>query len=148
MCPTSKAVDTSVLFNNVKVFDGNSDHLTATTSDCVEHVLPLFTEVHPSDARPGHAIAIAREWSNGNASVEQARQSAFGAHAAARESSNSAAIEVARAAGHAVATAHTADHELGAAAYAIRAVMKSVGTISALRVAEVRDKPVLSKEKS
>ena len=30
--------------------------------------------------------------------IEQARQAAFGAHAAARESSNSAAIEVARAA--------------------------------------------------
>ncbi len=33
-----------------------------------------------------------------------------------------AAREAARAAGHAVATAHMADHELGAAAYAIRAV--------------------------
>ena len=32
------------------------------------------------------------------------------------------AIEAARAAGHAVATAHMADHSLGAAAYAVRAV--------------------------
>ena len=32
------------------------------------------------------------------------------------------AREVARVAGHAVATAHMADHELGAAAYAIKAV--------------------------
>ena len=69
--------------------------LVAWAADCAEHVLPLFTEVHPSDARPSHAIAIAREWASGNATVAQAREAAFGAHAAARESSNSATIEVA-----------------------------------------------------
>ena len=110
--------------------------LVAWAADCAEHVLPLFTEVHPSDTRPSHAIAIAREWASGNATVEQARQAAFGTHAAARESSESAAIAVARAAGHAVATAHMADHELRAAAYAIRAVLKSVSNIDAIRVAE------------
>ena len=47
---------------------------------------------------------------------------AFVAHAAARGASDPAAREAARAAGHAVATAHMADHELGAAAYAIKAV--------------------------
>jgi hypothetical protein len=71
-----------------------------------------------------------------HAPVAQAREAAFGAHAAARESSNSAAIAVARAAGHAVATAHMADHELGAAAYAIWAVMKSVSKIDVKQVAE------------
>ena len=110
--------------------------LVAWAADCAEQVLHLFTEVHPSDPRPSHAIAIAREGSCGNATVERARQAAFGAHAAARESSDSAAIAVARAAGHAVATAHMADHELGAAAYAIRAVMKSVSKFDAPRVAE------------
>lgn len=110
--------------------------LVTWAAACVEHVLPLFTAVHPNDARPSHAIAIAREWSSGNATVEQARQAAFGAHAAARESSSSVAIEVARAAGHAVATVHMADHELGAAAYAIRAMMKSVSKLDAIRVAE------------
>jgi len=68
--------------------------LVAWAADCAEHVLPLFTEVHPTDTRPSHAIAIAREWASGNATIEQARQAAFGAHAAARESSNSAAIAV------------------------------------------------------
>ncbi len=90
--------------------------LVAWAADCADHVLPLFTEFYPSDARPGHAIAIAREWSAGKATVAQARQAAIGAHAAARESSDSAAMAAARAAGHAVATAHMADHELGAAA--------------------------------
>jgi hypothetical protein len=105
-------------------------------ADCAEHVLPLFTEVHPSDTRPSHAIAIAREWSSGNATVAQAREAAFEAHAAARESLNSAATEVARAAGHAVATAHMADHELGAAAYAIWVVLKSESKIDVNQVAE------------
>ena len=53
--------------------------------------------------------------------MAQARKAAFAAHAAARDASG-AAKEAARAAGHAVAVAHMADHELGAAAYAIRAV--------------------------
>lgn len=53
-----------------------------------------------------------------------------------RQSSNLAAIAVARAAGQAVATAHMADHELGAAAYAIWSVMKSVSKFDAIRVAE------------
>lgn len=111
--------------------------LVAWAADCAEHVLHLFTEVNPSDDRPSHAIAIAREWSIGSATVAQVRQAAVNAHAAARESSHSAAIEAARSAGHAVATAHMADHELGAAAYAIRAVMKSVGKIDSTRVAEL-----------
>ena len=51
----------------------------------------------------------------------EARQAAYAAHAAAR-AADGAAREAARAAGHAVATAHMADHELGAAVYAIRAV--------------------------
>ncbi len=110
--------------------------LVAWAAVYAEHVLHLITEVHPSDTRPSHAIAIAREWASGNANVEQARQAAFGTHAAARESSDSAAIAVARAAGHAVATAHMADHELGAAAYAIWAVMKSVNKINVNQVAE------------
>ena len=111
--------------------------LVAWASDCAEHVLHLFTEAHPNDARPSQAIAIAREWSIGKATVTQARHAAFGAHGAARESTNSAATEVARSAGHAVATAHMADHDLGAAAYAIRAVMKSVNKTEAIRAAEL-----------
>jgi hypothetical protein len=50
-----------------------------------------------------------------------ARQAAYAAHAAARESTGAAA-EAARAAGHGAATAHMADHELGPAYYALRAV--------------------------
>ena len=58
--------------------------------------------------------------------MTQARVAAYAAHDAARETSG-AAKEAARAAGHAVAVAHMADHELGAAAYAILAVRAATG---------------------
>ena len=96
--------------------------LASWAADCAEHVLPLFTANFPEDDRPRGAIAIARAWSRGETSVGEARKAAFAAHAAARSASDAAAREAARAAGHAVATAHMADHELGAAAYAIKAV--------------------------
>jgi hypothetical protein len=96
--------------------------LASWAADCAEHVLSLFTTKYPDDDRPGRAIETARAWSRGEVTVGVAREAAFAAHAAARSVSDAAAREVARAAGHAVATAHMADHELGAAAYAIRAV--------------------------
>ena len=95
--------------------------LAAWAADCAEHVLDYFCGQHPKDDRPRRAIEQARAWSRGEISVLQAREAAYAAHAAARAASG-AAREAARAAGHAVATAHMADHELGAAAYAIRAV--------------------------
>ncbi|MHB9065196.1 MAG: putative immunity protein [Pirellulaceae bacterium] len=96
--------------------------LASWAADCAEHVLPLFVAKYPGDDRPRRAIEMARAWSRGEATVGEAREAAFAAHAAARSASDAAAREVARAAGHAVATAHMADHELGAAAYAIKAV--------------------------
>jgi len=96
--------------------------LASWAADCAEHVLPLFTAKYPEDDRPRRAIETARAWSRSEASVGEAREAAFAAHAAARSASDGAAREVARAAGHAVATTHMADHELGAAAYAIKAV--------------------------
>jgi hypothetical protein len=53
------------------------------------------------------------------------KKAAFAAHAVARQAPNSAAVAVARSAGHAVATAHMADHSLGAALYALKAVKAS-----------------------
>jgi hypothetical protein len=96
--------------------------LASWAADCAEHVLPLFTAKYPEDGRPRRAIEMARAWARGEASVGEAREAACAAHAAARSATDPAAREVARAAGHAVATAHMADHELGAAAYAIKAV--------------------------
>lgn len=95
--------------------------LTAWAADCAEHVLDHFCSQYPDDDRPRHAIEQARAWSRGEISMVQAREAAYAAHDAAKVVTG-AAREAAHAAGHAVATAHMADHELGAAAYAIRAV--------------------------
>ncbi|MCX5844341.1 MAG: hypothetical protein NT022_11480 [Deltaproteobacteria bacterium] len=65
---------------------------------------------------------MAEEWKGGNASVGDAMKASAAAHAVARESSDPTAIAVARSVGHAVATAHMADHSLGAALYALKAV--------------------------
>lgn len=97
--------------------------------DCVEHVLPLLDG--KLDDRLKNALLIAKEWEKGNATVGDARSAAFGAIALANESSNPISIAIARAAGQAVATAHMADHSLGAAVYALKAVKnagKSIDT--------------------
>jgi len=96
--------------------------LAVWAADCAEHVLPLFASQYPEDNRPRWAIEVARAWSRGQASVREAREAACAAHAAARDASDPVAKLVARATGHAVATAHMADHELGAALFAIKAV--------------------------
>lgn len=106
--------------------------LAAWAADCAEHVLPLFAARYPDDDRPARAIRTARAWSRDEATVTEAREAAFAAHAAAREAADPAAREVARASGHAVATAHMADHELGAPFYAIRAVRLAAPTSEAL----------------
>ena len=96
--------------------------LASWAADCAEHVLPLFTRRHPDDGRPRLAIEAARAWSRGEITVGEARAAAVQAHAAARDAREDEARAVARASGHAVATAHVADYSLGAAAYAVRAV--------------------------
>jgi hypothetical protein len=100
----------------------DADHrlLAVWAADCAEHVLHLYERERPGDDRPRRAIEQARAWARGEISMTEARKAAYAAHDAAREVSG-AAREAARAAGHAVAVAHMADHELGAAAYAIRA---------------------------
>lgn len=95
--------------------------LAVWSADCGARVLELFECDHPGDVRPRTAIEQAYAWARGEVTMTQAREAAFAAHDAAREAIG-AAREAARAAGHAVATAHMADHELGGAAYAIRAV--------------------------
>ncbi|HOU21404.1 MAG TPA: hypothetical protein PKX16_04195 [Kiritimatiellia bacterium] len=95
--------------------------LAAWAADCAAHVLHFFEQSRPGDDRPRQAIAQARAWARSEISMMDARRAACAAHAAARAVSGPAQA-AARAAGHAVAVAHMADHELGGAAYAIRAV--------------------------
>jgi hypothetical protein len=91
---------------------------------CAEHVLHLFGE--GMDDRLRDALRVAKDWKQGKASVGDARKASLNAIAVANESPNPTSIAVARSVGHAVATAHMADHSLGAALYALKAA-KNVG---------------------
>jgi hypothetical protein len=100
----------------------NSDHhlLAMWAAACAEHVLHLFESAIPSDPRPRQAIAHARAWVRGEFRMSRSREAGGHAIAAVRELSG-AARYAAYAAGQAAVVAHVAAHELGAAAYAIKA---------------------------
>ena len=87
--------------------------------DCAEHVLPLIVE---GDDRLQEILETARAWARGEVPVGNAQKASVQAHALAREFVNPAAVAVARAVGQAVATAHMADHSLGGALYALKAI--------------------------
>lgn len=92
---------------------------------CAEHVLHLFEDQQPGDSRPRDALDVGRAWIRGEARMGDAHRAAFQANAAARGMPDPVKF-AALAAGQAVAVAHVAAHDLGAAAYAIRAVGASV----------------------
>lgn len=101
----------------------DADHhlLALWAADCAEHVLHLFEELRPDDYRPRRAIELARAWTRGEIKMTESRAAAGHANAAARDLRFPARY-AAYAAGQAAAVAHVAAHELGAAAYAIRAI--------------------------
>ena len=87
---------------------------------CAEHVLHLFEEQQPGDSRPRDAIEIGRAWIRGEVRMTDAHKRP------SRRMPRPAGWPIRRSslrlsAGQAVAVAHVAAHDLGAAAYAIRA---------------------------
>jgi thymidine phosphorylase len=105
----------------------DADHhlLALWAASCAEHVLDLFESARPDDPRPRHAIEQARAWARGQVRMTEARTAGGHAMAAARDLQG-APRHAAYAAGQAGAVAHVAAHELGAAAYAIKAVRAAV----------------------
>ena len=99
--------------------------------ECSEHLLSLIEE--NIDQRLMNALSVAKEWEKEKVTVGEARNASVSAHALARESSNPIIIAVARSIGHAVATAHMADHSLGAALYALKAVKNAGQSVDAER---------------
>jgi hypothetical protein len=104
------------------------DHalLARWAADCAARVLPLFA-CCSADPRPQRALEVARAWAEGTVATGVAMKASLAAHAAARQVADQVAIAVARAAGHAVATAHFADHSMGALLYALKALAASGG---------------------
>ena len=101
--------------------DDDHHRLAFWAADCAEHVLHHFEEARPADDRPRRAIALARAWARGEIPWREARTAAGHANAAARDLRGAARF-AAYAAAQAAAVGHVAAHELGAAAYAVRAV--------------------------
>ena len=101
----------------------DDDHrlLATWAADCAEHVLHHFEGARPNDDRPRRAIELGRGWARGELPWAEARTAAGHANAAARDLRGTPR-HAAYAAGQAAAVGHVAAHELGAAAYAIRAV--------------------------
>ena len=100
----------------------DDDHrlLAIWAAKCAEHVLPYFEEAQPTDDRPRRAIELGRAWARGEIPWSEARTAAGHSNAAARDL-RGAGRHAAYAAAQAAAVGHVAAHELGAAAYAIRA---------------------------
>ena len=100
----------------------DSDHrlLALWAATCAEHVLHLFESARPEDPRPRQAIEHARAWAHGEVKMMEAR--AAGGHAmGAARNLHGAPRYAGYAAGQAGVVAHVAAHELGAAAYAVKA---------------------------
>jgi hypothetical protein len=78
-----------------------------------------------------NALKVAYDWREGKASVGDARKASVAAIAVTNESLNLTQTFVARSVGHAVATAHMADHSLIAAWYALKAVKNADNCVEA-----------------
>ncbi len=113
----------------------DADHrlLALWAAACAEHVLPLFERAVPDDGRPRQAIEAARSWVRRELPMMRAR--ALGGHAmgAARPLSGGPRF-AAYAAGQAACVAHVPEHDLGAAAYAIKAARAAVSDAEAEQV--------------
>lgn len=100
-----------------------TDHhlLALWAAQCAEHVLDIFESARPDDPRPHQVLEHARAWVRGEVTMMESRAAGGHAMGAARDL-RGAPRHAAYAAGQAAAVAHVAAHELGAAAYAIKAV--------------------------
>jgi hypothetical protein len=123
------------------------DHILLITwsRHCVEKVLYLLG--NDPDNRVINAIVAAKLWSSGKIKTGEAIKAAREAHKAAREYKNPVHIAIARASGHAVATAHMADHALGGALYALKAVALSGGDVRAERDWQNEQLPIEIKDR-
>jgi hypothetical protein len=84
---------------------------------CAENVFTLLP--NQIDSGLTNATNTAKKWSEGKASVGDARNASFDCIAFANEVTDPKKIAVARSVGYAVATAHMADHSLRTLEYAL-----------------------------
>jgi hypothetical protein len=113
----------------------DADHqlLALWAAVCAEHVLVHFELARPDDDRPHRALELGRAWARGEVTMTIARTAGGHANGAARDLHGAARL-AAYAAGQAACVGHVAAHELGAAAYAIRAAQAAAPQGEAARV--------------
>ena len=101
----------------------DDDHrlLALWAAECAEHVVALFEAAAPEDLRPREAVAAVRGWVRGEVGMMRSRAAGGHAMGAARPLRGAPRF-AAYAAGQAACVPHVAEHDLGAAAYALRAV--------------------------
>jgi hypothetical protein len=87
------------------------------------------------------ALFIAREWEKGNVPTSAALKASVNAHRVAREASDPTSIAIARSVGQALASAHMADHSVGAALYALKAVKSAGKSVEAERKWQIEHLP-------
>ena len=102
--------------------DAHHRMLAAWSVACAERALPRFEREVPGDGRLHEVLEVARAWIRGEVPMKTAHQAAFTANSAGRDLPDPAKF-AALSVGQAVAVAHVAAHDLGAAAYAIRAAV-------------------------
>lgn len=95
--------------------------------DCVQKFLPDFEKAYSNDVRPRNALIALQDWiETGVFKMAIIRKASLDSHASAREIGEDNHIRsIARAAGQAVATAHTPLHSLGAANYLLQSVYRN-----------------------
>jgi hypothetical protein len=100
--------------------DEDHHRLALWSAWCAEHVLHLFETSRPEDPRPREALAHLHAWVRGEVGMMRCRAAGGHAMGAARPLRGAARF-AAYAAGQAACVAHVPEHDLGAAAYAIKA---------------------------
>jgi len=90
---------------------------------CAEHVLSIFEKYNPADDRPRIAIMKTKAWAHGEIRTTDSKIAAYYANQAGRDVDKPAKY-AAYSAGQAAVVAHVPEHGLGAAAYAIRAILE------------------------
>ena len=106
----------------------DDDHrlLAVWAAACAERVLVFFEEAVPEDDRPARALAHLHGWVRGEVAMMTCRSAGGHAMGAARPV-RGAPRWAAYAAGQAAVVAHVPEHDLGAAAYAIKAARAAAG---------------------
>ena len=95
--------------------------------DCVNHLLPLLN--NNINEKIINAINIGNNWVIGKANTGDAIKISREIIKYVRTLNNELEILLTRAAGHAVATAHMADHSMGSVYYGIKAIKLNGGSI-------------------